>query len=66
MLAAAVIVYLQVQAAGRMFNTQVVKDAYGRPVLLFRNEFSFNQVRVPVREHNRPTFLLCQSDASTG
>eukprot|EP00878_Enallax_costatus_P004131 GHUV01004359.1.p1 GENE.GHUV01004359.1~~GHUV01004359.1.p1 ORF type:complete len:649 (+),score=185.57 GHUV01004359.1:201-2147(+) len=34
----------KVKAAGRMFNTQVVKDAHGRPVLLFRNEFSFNQV----------------------
>ncbi|WIA15117.1 hypothetical protein OEZ85_001807 [Tetradesmus obliquus] len=33
-----------VERAGRMFNTTVVKDAYGRPVLLFRNEFAFNQV----------------------
>eukprot|EP00879_Flechtneria_rotunda_P013063 GHRR01013643.1.p1 GENE.GHRR01013643.1~~GHRR01013643.1.p1 ORF type:complete len:602 (+),score=167.68 GHRR01013643.1:1048-2853(+) len=33
-----------VEAAGRMFNTQIVKDRYGRPVLLFRNEFAFKQV----------------------
>lgn len=33
-----------VERAGRMFNTQVVKDAYGRPALLFRNEFAFQQV----------------------
>lgn len=33
-----------VEAAGRLFNTQVVKDAYGRPVLLFRNEFALQQV----------------------
>lgn len=39
------LLHVQVKAAGRMFNTQVVKDAYGRPVLLFRNEFAFNQVR---------------------
>jgi peptide chain release factor 3 len=25
-----------VERAGRMFNTTVVKDAFGRPVLLFR------------------------------
>ncbi len=25
-----------VEAAGRMFNTQVAKDMWGRPVLLFR------------------------------
>lgn len=33
-----------VEKAGRMFNTTVVKDGYGRPVLLFRNEFAFQQV----------------------
>lgn len=33
-----------VEKAGRMFNTQAVRDAYGRPVLLFRNEFALNQV----------------------
>jgi peptide chain release factor 3 len=33
-----------VEKAGRMFNTSVVKDGYGRPVLLFRNEFAFQQV----------------------
>ena len=33
-----------VEAAGRLFNTQAVKDAYGRPVLLFRNEFALTQV----------------------
>ncbi|KAF6255560.1 hypothetical protein COO60DRAFT_1462104 [Scenedesmus sp. NREL 46B-D3] len=33
-----------VERAGRMFNTTVVRDAFARPVLLFRNEFAFNQV----------------------
>lgn len=33
-----------VEKAGRMFNTSIVKDGYGRPVLLFRNEFAFQQV----------------------
>lgn len=33
-----------VEAAGRMFNTTVMKDMYGRPVLLFRNEFALQQV----------------------
>ena len=34
-----------VEAAGRMFNTVAVRDTYGRPVLLFKNEFSLQQVR---------------------
>jgi peptide chain release factor 3 len=33
-----------VESAGRLFNTQVVKDVWGRPVLLFRNEYSMAQV----------------------
>lgn len=33
-----------VEAAGRMFNTTAVKDMYGRPVLLFKNEYALNQV----------------------
>ena len=33
-----------VEAAGRLFNTVAVKDAYGRPVLLFKNDFSLKQV----------------------
>jgi len=28
-----------------MFNTVAVRDTYGRPVLLFKNEFSLQQVR---------------------
>eukprot|EP00798_Chlamydomonas_sp_ICE-L_P029641 gene29641-18280_t len=32
-----------VESAGRMFNTLVVKDGYGRPVLLFRNSFALTQ-----------------------
>ena len=32
------------EAAGRLFNTVAVKDSYGRPVLLFKNEFSLQQV----------------------
>jgi peptide chain release factor 3 len=27
-----------------MFNTTAVKDMYGRPVLLFKNEYALNQV----------------------
>ena len=30
--------------AGRLFNTVAVKDSYGRPVLLFRNEWNCQQV----------------------
>lgn len=33
-----------VEAAGRLFNTTVVKDKWGRPVLLFRNAFALSQV----------------------
>lgn len=32
------------ERAGRLFNTQVVKDVYGRPVILFRNTFALTQV----------------------
>ncbi|MEW5311633.1 MAG: hypothetical protein WDW38_003332 [Sanguina aurantia] len=33
-----------VEKAGRLFNTIAVKDAYGRPVLLFRNKFALDQL----------------------
>jgi peptide chain release factor 3 len=29
---------------GRLFNTVTVKDSWGRPVLLFRNEWNCQQV----------------------
>lgn len=32
------------EAAGRLFNTTTVKDSWGRPVLLFRNEWNVHQV----------------------
>lgn len=32
------------QAAGRLFNTATVKDNWGRPVLLFRNEWNCQQI----------------------
>ncbi|MEO1401138.1 MAG: peptide chain release factor 3 [Cyanobacteria bacterium J06635_1] len=32
------------EKAGRLFNTVTVKDSYGRPVLLFRNEWNCQQV----------------------
>lgn len=32
------------EAAGRLFNTVTVKDSWGRPVLLFRNEWNCQQV----------------------
>jgi peptide chain release factor 3 len=32
------------QQVGRLFNTAVVKDSWGRPVLLFRNEWNCQQV----------------------
>lgn len=32
------------QSVGRLFNTVTVKDAWGRPVLLFRNEWNCQQV----------------------
>ena len=33
-----------VERAGRLYNTLVVKDQWGRPVLLVRNEFALQQV----------------------
>jgi peptide chain release factor 3 len=32
------------EKAGRLFNTTTVKDSWGRPVLLFRNEWNCQQV----------------------
>lgn len=32
------------QKVGRLFNTVAVKDSWGRPVLLFRNEWNCQQV----------------------
>jgi peptide chain release factor 3 len=32
------------EAAGRLFNTVTVRDSWGRPVLLFRNEWNVQQV----------------------
>jgi peptide chain release factor 3 len=32
-------------ALGRLFNTLTVKDSWGRPVLLFRNEWNLNQLQ---------------------
>lgn len=32
------------QKIGRLFNTATVKDSYGRPVLLFRNEWNCQQI----------------------
>jgi peptide chain release factor 3 len=32
------------EKAGRLFNTQTVKDSWGRPVLLFKNEWNLQQV----------------------
>jgi len=34
-----------VERAGRMFNAQVVKDVYGRPVLLFRNAWNVSTLQ---------------------
>ncbi len=39
--------------AGRLFNTVTVKDSWGRPVLLFRNEWNCQQV-----EGDHPKLLL--------
>ncbi|MBD2020165.1 peptide chain release factor 3 [Leptolyngbya sp. FACHB-36] len=33
------------EKVGRLFNTVTVKDLWGRPVLLFRNEWNLNQVQ---------------------
>jgi peptide chain release factor 3 len=32
------------ESLGRLFNTTVVQDQAGRPVLLFRNEWNLQQV----------------------
>jgi peptide chain release factor 3 len=32
------------EKAGRLFNTVTVKDSWGRPVLLFKNEWNCQQV----------------------
>ena len=32
------------EKAGRLFNTVTVKDSWGRPVLLFRNEWNCQQM----------------------
>ncbi|WP_072619619.1 peptide chain release factor 3 [Spirulina major] len=32
------------EKAGRLFNTMVVKDLWGRPVLLFKNEWNMQQI----------------------
>jgi peptide chain release factor 3 len=34
----------ELNKVGRLFNTVVVKDNWGRPVLLFKNEWNLNQV----------------------
>ncbi|HEY9761590.1 MAG TPA: peptide chain release factor 3 [Trichocoleus sp.] len=34
------------EKAGRLFNTATVKDSWGRPVLLFRNEWNCQQVEM--------------------
>ncbi|ASC72282.1 peptide chain release factor 3 [Halomicronema hongdechloris C2206] len=34
------------EAVGRLFNTATVKDSWGRPVLLFRNEWNCQQVEM--------------------
>ena len=33
------------EKAGRLFNTEVVKDNWGRPVLLFRNQWNVDQIK---------------------
>ncbi len=33
------------EEAGRLFNTEVVKDNWGRPVLLFRNQWNVDQIK---------------------
>lgn len=43
-----VVVVVQVDkadAAGKIFGTMQCKDRWGRPVLLFRNEWKISQVR---------------------
>lgn len=34
------------EKAGRLFNTATVKDSWGRPVLLFRNEWNCQQIQM--------------------
>jgi peptide chain release factor 3 len=34
-----------IEKVGKLFNTTTVKDGLGRPVLLFKNEWNFQQVR---------------------
>jgi peptide chain release factor 3 len=34
-----------IEKAGRIFNTLTVKDNWGRPVLLFKNEWNLQQVK---------------------
>ncbi len=33
------------EKAGRLFNTATVKDSWGRPVLLFKNDWNYHQVQ---------------------
>ncbi|MFO0279565.1 MAG: peptide chain release factor 3, partial [bacterium] len=33
------------EKAGKLFNTLTVKDYWGRPVLLFKNEWNLQQVK---------------------
>jgi peptide chain release factor 3 len=33
------------ERVGRVFNCRTVRDAWDRPVLLFRNEWNLNQLR---------------------
>ena len=42
------------EKAGRIFNTATVKDSYGRPVLLFKNEWNSRQVEraPPALQHS--------------
>ncbi|MGF1492993.1 MAG: peptide chain release factor 3 [Microcoleaceae cyanobacterium] len=45
------------EKVGRLFNTVTVKDSWGRPVLLFRNEWNFRQV-----ESEHPELALKTTD----
>ncbi len=38
------------EKAGRLFNTVTVKDNWGRPVLLFKNEWNLQQIKADVPE----------------
>ena len=35
----------ELEAVGRIFNCKIVRDAWDRPVLLFKNEWNLNQLR---------------------